>query len=226
MIEANYFMGEVVKRLKTFFEQRLLFVGLQGSYKRNEARPDSDFDIVVVLDQLSLNDLAQYRSLLRAIPQGDKACGFICGQKDLLSWPKFELFQFYQDTDAYHGRLENLLPPLTDEDLKQNVKINAANLYHALIHLYVFGEEAKRADELKALYKNFFFLMQAVYYLRCGTYIKTKAELMLQLTGEEAELLKLNMDAAYYEIQKKNNPDLLFEKLLQWCSARLRQNIY
>ena len=46
-------MKDLTEKLKRQFGQRLLFVGLQGSYQRGEATADSDIDVVVLLDTLS-----------------------------------------------------------------------------------------------------------------------------------------------------------------------------
>lgn len=50
----------LTEKLKTTFGDRLLFVGLQGSYQRGEAHEDSDIDAVVILNVLTLDDLKQY----------------------------------------------------------------------------------------------------------------------------------------------------------------------
>ena len=46
-------MDLFLKELQNVFKNRLVFVGLQGSRGRGEGRPDSDIDVVVVLDRLT-----------------------------------------------------------------------------------------------------------------------------------------------------------------------------
>jgi predicted nucleotidyltransferase len=38
------------------FSERIWFIGLQGSYGRNEANASSDIDMVVILDELHTED--------------------------------------------------------------------------------------------------------------------------------------------------------------------------
>ncbi|MDL2313655.1 nucleotidyltransferase domain-containing protein [Desulfovibrio sp. OttesenSCG-928-C14] len=223
MIEVNSWMREAVSRLQERFGSRLLFVGLQGSYRRGEAREDSDIDILTILDSLDLEDLAAYRALLRSLPEGEKACGFTCGREELLAWPLFELFQFAQDTQAWHGELAPFLPPVSGRDTLTGARAAVSGLHHYTAYLYVSGEEATRADELKGVYKGFFFAMQLVQYLRSGRYAKTKKELLSLLGGDEAELLRYGMDAARYDALKAQDADLLFERMLAWTGRVLRE---
>ncbi|WP_161554644.1 nucleotidyltransferase domain-containing protein [Ereboglobus luteus] len=216
-------MNEAVIRLQKHFGPRLLFVGLQGSHRRGEAREDSDIDILTILDTLDMEDLAAYRQILRALPEGEKACGFTCGRDELLAWPPTELFQFAQDTDAWHGDLASLLPPVTREDTIMGARAAVSGLHHYAAYLYVSGNEATRADDLKGVYKGFFFAMQIVQYLRSGTYSKTKKDLLALLSGDEAELLRCGMDPVYYDEQKALNPDLLFQRMLSWTGGTMRE---
>lgn len=59
--------------LQEAFGERLLFAGVQGSYLRGEARPDSDIDPLVVLDHVDLTDLDHFHEAMRTVPEGGKA---------------------------------------------------------------------------------------------------------------------------------------------------------
>lgn len=223
MIDVQPWMQEAVTLLRNQFGSRLLFVGLQGSHRRGEAREDSDIDILVVLDSLDVDDLAAYRDVLNQLPEGEKAGGFTCGQQELLAWPPFELFQFAQDTDAYYGDLRALLPAVTRADTITGARTAVSGLYHFTAYLYLSGDPATRANDLKGLYKSFFFAMQIVAYLRSGVYAKSKKELLSMLSGDEAELLRLGMDADYYDKRKQSDPDSLFRLLIKWTGDMLRE---
>ncbi|MCC8194151.1 MAG: nucleotidyltransferase domain-containing protein [Deltaproteobacteria bacterium] len=223
MIDVQPWMRSAVARLREEFGERLLFVGLQGSYRRGEAREDSDIDILAILDRLDVTDLAAYRRVLRTLPEGEKACGFTCGREQMLAWPPFELFQFEKDTDAWFGELGALLPPYTREDTVTGARASVSGLHHYTAYLYVSGDEATRADELQTVYKGFFFAAQVVHYLRSGEYARSKKELLARLTGDEAELLRLGMDPVHYERCKEDDPDALFRLMLGWTGNVMRE---
>ena len=86
MICIDTFVDDFVKRLKTVFNNRIWFVGLQGSYARGEADESSDVDIVVILDELSVSDVEVYNQLLDKISERELMCGFISGKNELLNW--------------------------------------------------------------------------------------------------------------------------------------------
>lgn len=221
MIDVEPWMNEAVASLQEQFGPRLLFVGLQGSHRRGEAREESDIDILTILDRVDVADLAAYRQVLRALPEGEKACGFTCGRDELLAWPPFELFQFASDTDTWFGDLVSLLPPFTRQDTIAGARSAVSGLHHYTAYLYVSGDEAARADALKGVYKGFFFAMQLVHYLRTGVYAKTKRELLGLLSGSEAELLHLGMDEGQYRSLGEREPDRLFQLMLDWTGGTM-----
>ena len=57
MFDINVWLDIIIKKLQNEFEQRLLFVGLQGSYNRGEATQNSDIDLVVILENLTFEDV-------------------------------------------------------------------------------------------------------------------------------------------------------------------------
>jgi len=219
MINVEVWMIELTEKLKERFKNRLLFVGLQGSYQRNEAHEDSDIDVVVVFDKISSEDLVIYRELLKTMSENDKTCGFICGKEELLNWPKHELFQFQQDTRSYYGMLHDLLPDISRHDVVDGVKIGTSVLYHSCCHLAIHNPTDSQS--LKSLFKNAFFLMQSAYYLHTGTYISTKKDLLPLLEGDELEITNISLNWSIEEKNISENSDYYFALLLRWATATL-----
>lgn len=219
MINADKWMTELTEKLKIHFKNRLLFAGLQGSYRRQEAHENSDIDAVVILDIVSFDDLIAYRKILSTMPQNDKACGFIGGRQELINWPKHELFQFKQDTLSYYGALDTLLPNIEDKDILDSVKISASGLYHACCHAAIHMPQD--ANVIKGMYKSAFFLLQALCYLRNGVYIRTKKELLPLLEGDEQEILTISINWNAYGSIIIENIDIYFDLILRWSKEIL-----
>ena len=64
MIRIEEYTQKLIDLLKHAFSDRLVYVGLQGSYLRQEATDTSDIDIMAVIDDLDFADLDRYRSVL------------------------------------------------------------------------------------------------------------------------------------------------------------------
>ena len=225
MIDREDRMMRLTLRMKKAFSDRLLFIGLQGSYLRGDATENSDFDVMIVLDKLSSEDLKTYREVLQSLPDFEKACGFISGKEELLHWPKHEIFQLKQDTKAYLGSLNHLLPQTSEKDIKDSIRISVANLYHQVCHLYTFGDQKTKADELQSAYKSAAFTLQLLHYLSTKEYIHSREELLKKLNGRDREVLSVTTKWESFETYREKQPDDFFDIIIKWCSEILTNRL-
>ena len=77
MVNIDLWMNEFLKKLDETFAERIWFVGLQGSYARGEATETSDLDVVVILNELTAEDLQTYGAMLDTLSHREKICGFV-----------------------------------------------------------------------------------------------------------------------------------------------------
>ena len=143
MVDITPWMNDFLQKLNHKFENRVWFVGLQGSYARGEATEKSDIDTVVILDELSAMDIQTYNKMLDTLPHRELICGFLSGKNEILNWKPSDLFQFYYDTKPIKGSLDELLPLIDDTAVTRAIKIGACNIYHGCVHnmLYEKNEE-------------------------------------------------------------------------------------
>jgi hypothetical protein len=207
-------LDQLARGLRQAFGGRLLFLGLQGSYRRGEANQDSDIDVVTVLDTLEAADLEAYRRILDGMPFREKACGFICGREELTHWPAFDLFQLVHDTRPLLGSLEDLVPPPGRKEAAQAAAIGASNLYHGLCHSFLYGSHDR--NDWRWAYKSALFILQAAHFARTGVYISSRRDLAEAVTGVEREILLT--DGLNTE-----DSDTAFARLLAWCGDLLKE---
>ena len=63
MFDLDVYLNDLISNCRAAFGDRLLYVGLQGSWLRGEAHKNSDIDVMVVLDRFSAQDMDQYREI-------------------------------------------------------------------------------------------------------------------------------------------------------------------
>lgn len=187
MIDIDIFIKHFIHCLDENFGDRVCFVGLQGSYGRNEATENSDIDIVVILDEFNTKDIALYNSILDSMPHREKLCGFISGKNEIMNWETADLFQFYHDTKPLKGSLDDFIPVIDDEDVKRAVKSGVCNIYHGCVHNMLY----EKSDEiLKGLYKGASFVLQAVVFRRTGEYFSRQTDLLFHLSHDEKQIIE------------------------------------
>ena len=219
MINIEKYISDLIVLLKQYFGPRLLYVGLQGSYLRGEATANSDIDVMVVLDSLTVSDLEQYRIIINSLPVADKSCGFICAKADLKNWNPLEISHVLHSTKDYYGVLKDLVPDYSQEDVRNFVKFSLNNLYHELCHRYIHADRKTNMEALSFTYKGVFFILQNLYYLKHGTFIATRKDLLAVLDGQDRAVLERSSD---FLQGKTHNFDESFELLFSWCQATLQ----
>ena len=194
---------EFMKALQNTFGERIWFVGLQGSYGRGEATDRSDIDMVVILDEVTVDDVKTYHEMLDTLPNRELLCGFFSGKKELLHWEASDLFQFYYDTTPILGSLDELLAVLDEAAVNRAIKIGACNIYHGCVHNMLFDNSE---EILKGLYKAASFVVQAIAFRETGKYIRHQKDLLNVATKAEQEIVETFLNL-------KNGGEIRFEEM-------------
>lgn len=218
MIDVTLYISRLTELLTAQFGERLKYIGLQGSYQRGEATDSSDLDIMVILDQLRVTDLAMYRSAIQTLEDFDKSCGFICGVEDLLNWNPMEICNLLHSTQDCFGVLEEWVPAYTMRDVRNFVKLSLNNLYHELCHRYIHGDREKNIEKLPGTYKGVFFILQNLYWLRYGKFVGNKEELLQRLSGRDYAVL---LQSIKLKNMRNYDFDDSFKLLFVWCQETM-----
>ena len=212
--DIEKYVQELIRRLQDEFGERLIYVGLQGSFRRGEADENSDIDIMVTLDRLDATDLDRYRKIIAALPAFERSCGFISGRGELKNWPRHEICQLLHETKDCYGSLRPLLPEFERKDVEDFVRISIGNLYHLLCHGRIHGALEECADRLRGLYKAVFYILQNSFYLQTGEWVMTGTELAARLSGPDREVMQMALtvrSGAEFDTEKA------FTLLFDWC---------
>ena len=211
MFDLNKYLQDLISECKSSFSDRLMYVGLQGSYMRGEAKENSDIDVMVILDDFSVKDMDVYRGILQKIGYFEKSCGFICGRDEMARWNPLEVFQLHHTTKDLYGTLSDYLPDAKAEDEINYVKLSLGNLYHELCHRYIHKNREKNISVFRSTCKNLFFLIQNLHFIESGMFAVTKRDLKEQVSAEDRAVLEIA------ELPDDYDFDMAFRTVFHWC---------
>ena len=187
MIDITAWMQNFLNIINETFANRVWFVGLQGSYGRDEATETSDIDIVVILDELSAMDIQTYHNMLDTMSHRELICGFLSGKKEIMNWEPSDLFQFCHDTTPIKGSLDEVMAVIDESAVNRAIKIGVCNIYHGCVHNML---HEKSEDILRDLYKSASFVVQAIAFKQTGNYISHQKELLQVVYSDERAIVE------------------------------------
>ena len=208
-MDISIFMESFKENLLHLFGDNLLFLGIQGSYGRGEAKETSDIDPVIILQQCGKDEILKYRAYIDTLPEKGILCGFVSSIDELRAWESADRAQLVLDTRPLYGNLEGLCPPITGDDIRRAVLQGVCAIYHASSHNIL---HARDWSILPELYKSSRFTIRMKHYLLTGVYVSAFRELTAIVDEEERTILKA---------QNPNTEDDAF-MLLEWASKTMK----
>ena len=187
MVDITAWMNDFLQKLNHTFENRVWFVGLQGSYGRGEATETSDIDTVVILDELSAMDIQNYNKMLNTLPHRELVCGFLSGKDDIMNWEPSDLFRFCHDTTPIKGSLDEVLTLVDKNAVNRAIKTGACNIFHGCVHNMLID---KSEDILRGLYKSASFVVQAIVFKQTGKYIRHQKDMLKIVSPDERVIVE------------------------------------
>ena len=211
MFDLNRYLADLTLNCRSAFGERLLYMGLQGSWLRGEAHENSDIDVMMILDRFSVRDMDTYREILKKIGFYEKSCGFICGKEEMKRWNPLEVCQLRHTTKDLLGVLTDYLPPAAREDEISYVRLSLGNLYHELCHRYIHANRDKNTAKFRGTCKSVFYLIQNLHFLESGHFILSRKDLNEAATEEDRIVLEMAELPDVYDF------DQAFSFLFAWC---------
>lgn len=218
IVDINDYTNKLTDTLKSKFGDRLIYVGLQGSYLRGEATSESDIDIMLVLDEIHAKDLATYRQILEELGEYERACGFVCGKEELINWFPEEICHVLHTTSDIYGRLSEIVPSYSKKDIADYIKMSVGNLYHMLCHRRIHSEMEKNVYKLPLAKRDIFFILQNLYFLEDNDFIERKIDVASKVKGIDLQVWESFSEEITYE-----NLDRNLDLLLDWCKDVLKR---
>ena len=217
-------LDDFLTKLKRSFGQRLQFVGHHGSWARGEGEPESDIDVIVVLDRIESKDLTIFRDILATMPNAKSiASGSLTSISELQVWPRFDLIQLFHGCKSLHGTLNDIVKKPTSIDLLEDIRIKASsNLFAARHYLLYPHDLSKVVHKLYYPFKSCFYALQSWILMRKGKFVLLKDELLGVLPdADDQAVIRVTKDWRYSEKDREERPLYYIQLLERWSRSML-----
>jgi hypothetical protein len=184
-----------------------------GSWARGEATPASDHDMIVVLKQVSDESLLSIRGVFINRPGWST---YIKSEEELQQYPRTGRLQFHHGAIPLYGKVET--PPVSREDLVDDIRLLAVNIQHECRYRLVHGSrkidaglvsefvQTRNARWMYYQAKMALLALKAREVLLGRSYPETREELRARLTDED-ELAIIDVIELWPELRPRFEED-------------------
>ena len=221
---VDQWLGEFLQRLRKTFGGRLVFVGHHGSWARGDATPDSDIDTMVVLDHIASSDLAAYRAVIDAMPDGGRdASGLLNSVAEMRALPRSGLTQCFYGCQVLHGAIDGIVERPTADDLLADILIMASDNLTSARHYLLFPHDlSAKVHGLRYRFKRCLYALQEWLLVRQGEFLARKDQLLEALTDEDDRaVVAVVRDWPQTEADRTARPRHYIELLERWSRGML-----
>lgn len=162
--------------LETLGSDNVALIYHHGSRIRGEARPDSDYDTILVLQQIDEEAIRKVRTILSRHPAFQV---YLLSLDDFNDLPRGQRLQFFEGTRLY-GNLDLSLP--SREQVLGEIRRSRLESLHYLRHYLTLPHDNERKARLVYFQlKDAYFYLKRIAYYATGELVPTRKELVLKL---------------------------------------------
>lgn len=179
---------------------------------------------MVVVDHIDADDLAEFRRVIDAMPDGGKlASGLFNSVAELQARSPSEMMQYFYGCEVLHGSIEGVVRNPDADDLLADVRFKAlTNLMHARHYLLYPHDLGLKVHSLRYQFKECFYALQEWVLAREGTWYDRKDDLLQVLTDEDDRaVVVVARDWAHSEDDRRARAQCYVELLERWSRRML-----
>lgn len=220
--EVELLLKRFVRRMKKDYQKNLVFIIHHGSWATDEAKPESDVDLLVGLRKIERKDLIKLRKILRE-KEFQIATVLFFSLLDMENYIPYARHQFHYGSKLLYGKCP-LLEPTKDQEILE-IKKHADEI--GFWGRYLFTHQHPRDRVVRSIYwrlKEVIICLKVYVSLKTGKYPVTRKELKKGLNDfKDKELLQISENWKKYKPKFMKNPDPVLLKLTDFSQRVLRK---
>jgi len=200
--------------LQALGPSNIILIYHHGSRVRGEARSDSDYDTILVLNEIDEKVLKKIRGVLSRHPTFQT---YLLSRQDFEDLPHGQRLEFFEGQRLY-GNLD-LKPPSRKQVLKEIRRSRLQSLHYLRHYITLPHDEERRARLVYFQLKDAYFYLRSIAYYETGRLVSTRKELISKLTelrvdrSPATDLLQTLESYEEYKSKIGENPDAYLFKL-------------
>lgn len=220
--EVQKLLKEFVSLMRETYGKDLVFVIHHGSWATGEAKPDSDVDTLVMLDEITKKELDKLRKILSQ-DQFKKMTVLLFSKLDMSNFVPFARHQFHYGAKLLHGACS--LPEPTKEEMLIEIRKIADEVGFWSKYLYTHLHLAENVvRKMYWRFKEAIIALKVYVHWKTGKFPLTKDRLKKHLTDpKDREIVEIIEQWEKNRDEYEKNPDPLLVKGLDFSQRILKK---
>lgn len=220
--EVQTLLKRFVSVMKKTYAKNLVFIIHHGSWATGEANPESDIDILVMLEKVTKKELVKLRNILNK-REFEKFTVLLFSRLDMDNFIPFSRQQFHYGAKVLSGKCP--LPEPTREEMLIEIKKIADEVGFWSKYLYTHQKQAENiVRKMYWRFKEAIIALKVYTHWKTGEFPVTRKRLKEILNdSKDKEIVKIIENWEKNKDKYEKNPDPLLIKGLDFSQRILKK---
>jgi predicted nucleotidyltransferase len=220
--EVQILLKKFVNEMKKIYGKNLVFIIHHGSWATGEANPESDVDILVMLEKITKKELVKLRNILNK-REFEKFTVLLFSRLDMDNFIPFSRQQFHYGAKVLYGKCP--LPEPTREEMLIEIKKIADEVGFWSKYLYTHQKQAENiVRKMYWRFKEAIIALKVYTHWKTGEFPTTKKRLKELLDdSKDKEIMTIIENWKKSKDKYEKNPDPLLIKGLDFSQRILKK---
>ena len=220
--EVKSLLKKIVNVMKKTYGKNLVFIIHHGSWATGEANPESDIDILVMLEKITKKELDKLRNILDQ-ERFKKMTVLLFSKLDMNNFVPFKRHQFHYGAELLYGKC--FLPQPTEEEMLIEIRKIADTVGYWSKFLFTHQRQAENiARKIYWRFREAIIALKVYIHWKTGEFPVTRKRLKELLNDpKDKEIVTIIENWEKNKDKYEKNPDPLLIKGLDFSQRILKK---